>query len=83
MEQAPKVLNVAGHGCLAVLYLLPLVYAIPPNLNVILMATLAVFTGCLRTIGPDRQEVEKMSHKVGLLARLALEACCRGQVSVL
>lgn len=79
MEQAPRALNAASHTLLAIVYILPLFYAMPPNANVILTSTLAVFTGCLRTIAPGRDDVERLSQKVRLASQRAkkLAVLCR------
>jgi hypothetical protein len=55
---------------LAVVYLLPLVVALPPNINVVLTAALTVFCACLRTVGKTH-EAEILSQKV----RLQADAC--------
>lgn len=48
---------------LGFVYLLPAVYALPPNLNIVLTATLTVFTAGLRTVGKTH-EAEMLSQKV-------------------
>ena len=48
---------------LGIVYLLPAVYALPPNLNIVLTATLTVFTASLRTVGKTH-EAEMLSQRV-------------------
>jgi hypothetical protein len=53
-------------GCLAALgcvYLLPLVYTVPPGINVAATATLTLAAACLRTVGKTN-EAELLSKKV-------------------
>lgn len=48
---------------LAAVYLLPAAVTLPPNVNVVLTATLTVFASCLRTVGKTH-EAEILSQKV-------------------
>ena len=48
---------------LAVVYLLPAIFPLPPSLNVVLTATITVFAACLRTVGKTH-EAEILSQKV-------------------
>lgn len=63
VDRATERLRDGSLAILAIIYILPVVWVLPPSVNVTLTASLTVFSACLRTVGRTN-EAELVSKKV-------------------
>lgn len=63
VDSATERLRDGSLAVLAAVYVLPLVWVLPPSVNVAVTASLTVFSACLRTVGRTN-EAELVSKKV-------------------
>lgn len=63
VDSATERLRDGALAVLAIIYVLPVAWVLPPSVNVALTASLTVFSACLRTVGRTN-EAELVSKKV-------------------
>lgn len=74
VDSATERLRDGALAVLAVIYVLPVVWVLPPSVNVALTASLTVFSACLRTVGRTN-EAELVSKKVLHVLRIIIDRC--------